>query len=107
MLHLWLCFPYIKTVIRDIQHLIFTSLGIYAIPCIRHILTVTIRCYTETVIQIYKIYTVTRIRCCIGIISRILTDSQRMNKRYHGLHVFIESIYNNIRESYSKNLRKN
>ena len=35
------------------------------------------------------------------IISCILTDSYRMNKMEYGLHVFIESFYNDIRESYS------
>ena len=35
--------------------------------------------------------------------SRILTDSYRINKREYGLHIFIKSIYNDILESYSKN----
>ena len=30
-----------------------------------------------------------------------------MNKREYGLHVFIESLYNDIRESYSKNIQEN
>ena len=75
-------------------------------PAFDIILIVRIRCYTETVLQIFKIYTVTRIRCHIGIISRILTDSYRMNKREYGLHVSIEFLYNDIRESYSKNIQK-
>ena len=33
------------------------------------------------------------------------TDSYRRNKREYGLHVFTESLYNDIRESYSKNIR--
>ena len=66
-----------------------------------------IRYYTETVIQIFKTYTKTRIRCYIGIISRILADSYRVNKREYGLHVFIESLYNNTRENYSTNIKKN
>ena len=41
---------------------------------------VRIRYYTETVIQIFKTYTETRIRCYIGIISRILADSYRVKK---------------------------
>ena len=65
---------------------------------------VRIQYYTETVIQIFKIYTKTRIRCYIGIIFRILADTYRMNKREYGLHVFIESLYNDIREGYSKNI---
>ena len=68
---------------------------------------VRIRYYTETVIQIFKTYTKTRIRCYIGIISRILADSYRVNKREYGLHVFIESLYIDIRESYSKNIQEN
>ena len=67
---------------------------------------VRIRYYTETVIQIFKTYTKTRIRCYIGIISRILADSYRVNKREYGLHVFIESLYNNTRENYSTNIKK-
>ena len=48
-----------------------------------------LRYYTETVIQIFKRYTKTHMRCYIGIISCIQTDSHRMNKREYGLHVFI------------------
>ena len=59
--------------------------------------------HTET-FQIFKTYTETRIRCYIGIISRILTDSNRVNKREYGLNVFIESLYNDIRKSYSKKI---
>ena len=55
--------------------------------------------YTET-------YTETRIRCFIGIISRILTDLYRINKREYGLHVFMESLCDDIRESYSKNTQE-
>ena len=65
------------------------------------------RYYTETVIQIFKTYTVTLIRCYIGIVSRILTDSSRMDKRVYGLHVIIESLYNDIRERCSKNIEQN
>ena len=65
---------------------------------------VRIRYYTETVIQIFKTYTVTRTRCYTGIISGILVDLYGMNKRECGLYVFIESLYNDIRESYSKNI---
>ena len=50
--------------------------------------------YIETVIQIFKTYIETRIRCYIGIVSRILADSYRVNKRKYGLHVFIASLYN-------------
>ena len=64
-----------------------------------------IRYSTETVIQIFKSYSETRIHCYVGIISRILTDSYRMNKREYGL--FIESLYNDIPESYSKNIQEN
>ena len=49
---------------------------------------VRIRYYTETVIQIFKTYTETRMRCYIGIISRILSDLYGVNKREYGLHVF-------------------
>ena len=66
------------------------------------ILIVTIRCYTETIIQIFKTYTVTRIHCYIGIISRILTDSYRMNKSKYGLHVLTEPLYDNKRDSSGK-----
>ena len=64
-----------------------------------------IRHYTATVIQIFKIYTVTRIRCYIGIISHTATDSYRMNKTDYGLRLFIESSYNDIRVSY-RNIQK-
>ena len=30
-----------------------------------------------------------------------------MNKREYGLHVFIESLYNDMRETYSKNMQVN
>ena len=63
--------------------------------------------YIETVIQIFKTYTVTRILCYIGITSRILTDSYRMNKKEYGFYVFIESLHNDLRESYSKNIQEN
>ena len=63
--------------------------------------------YTETVIKIFKTYTETRIRCYIGIISRILTDSYRVNKSECGLHVFIESLYNDLEKSYLKNNQEN
>ena len=68
---------------------------------------VRIRYYTGTVIQIFKTYTETCIRCYIGVISRILADSYLVNKREYGLHVFIESLYNDIRESYSKSIQEN
>ena len=68
--------------------------------------TVRIQYCTETVNQIFKIYIETRLRCYIGIISRILADSYRVNKREYGLHVFIESLYNDIRESYSRNIQE-
>ena len=70
---------------------------------------VRIRYYTETVIQIFKTYTETRIRCYIGIISRILADLYRVNRsisREYGLHLFIESLCDDIRECYSKNIQK-
>ena len=70
------------------------------------ILIVKIWYYIETVIQIFKTYTVTRILCYIGIISRILTDSYRRNKKEYGLYVFIESLHNDLRESYSKDTGK-
>ena len=53
-----------------------------------------------------KTYTETRIRCYIGIISRILTDSYRGNKREYGLHVFMESLYNKYGEITQKIYRK-
>ena len=65
------------------------------------------RCYAEIVIQIFKTYTVARLRCYICIISHILTDSYRMYKGEYGLHAFIESLCNDILESYSKNIREN
>ena len=65
-----------------------------------------IRYYTETVIQIFKTYTESCIRCCIRIISRILTDSYRGNKREYGLHVFIESLYNEYGKIIQKIYRK-
>ena len=68
---------------------------------------VRIRYHTETVIQIFKTYTETCIRCYIGIISRILAVSYRVNKSENGLHVFIESLYNYLRERYSKNVQEN
>ena len=43
----------------------------------------------------------------IGIFSRILADSYRLNKREYRSHVFIELLYNEIRESYSKNIQEN
>ena len=55
----------------------------------------------------YSKYTETRILRYIGIISRILTDLYRLNKREYGLHVFIESLYNDIRENYLENIHKN
>ena len=61
----------------------------------------------ETVIQIFKTYTETRIRCYICIISRILADSYQMNKMEYEWHVFIESLYSDIRLSYSKNRQEN
>ena len=71
------------------------------------ILIVKKRYYTETVIQIFKTYTVTLIRCYIGIVPRILTNSSRMDKRVYGLHVIIEVLYNDIRERCSKNIEQN
>ena len=68
---------------------------------------VRIRYYTGTVIQIFKTYTETRIRCYIGVISRFLVDSYLVNKREYELYVFIESLYNDIRESYSKSIQGN
>ena len=65
-----------------------------------------IRYYTETVIQIFKTYTENRICFYTGIISRILTDSYRVNKREYGLRVFIESLYSDIWESYSINIQE-
>ena len=65
-----------------------------------------IRYYTDTTIQIFKTYTETHICCYIGIISRILTDSYRVNKREYGLRVFIESLYSDIWESYSINIQE-
>ena len=60
---------------------------------------VRIRYYTETVVQIFKTYTETRMRCYIGIISRILSDLYGVNKREYGLHVFSSlyaMIYGNV-----------
>ena len=55
----------------------------------------------------YSKHTETGIRRYIGIISHILTDLYRLNKRKYGLHVFIESLYNDIRENYLENIHKN
>ena len=71
------------------------------------ILIVRIPYYTETVIQTFKARSVTPVRCYIGIVSRNLTDSSRLDKREYGLHVFIESLYYDIRESYLKNKQEN
>ena len=73
----------------------YTQMPVYDIISIERI-----RYYTETVIQIFKTYTETRTRCYIGIISRILTDSYQMNKMKCGLHIFIEPLFSDIRESY-------
>ena len=54
----------------------------------------------------FETYTVTRIHCYMGIISRILTDSNRMNKREYRLYVFIESLYNDMRKVMQKIYRK-
>ena len=74
-----------------------TSQPVYGI-----VLFVRIQYYTETVIQIFKTYIVTRTRCYIGIISRILSDSYRMNKSKYGLHVLTEPLYDNKRGSSGK-----
>ena len=76
-------------------------------PVYKIIPVVRIQYYTEVVIQIFKTSTETRIRCYIGIFSRILTDSYKMNEREYRLHVFIESLYNDILGSYSKNIQEN
>ena len=55
----------------------------------------------------YSKHTETRLRRYIGIISRILTDLYQLNKREYGLHVFIESLYNDIRENYLENIQNN
>ena len=47
------------------------------------------------------------IRCYIRIISCILTGSYQINKMEYRLHVFIESLCNNIQESYPKNIKEN
>ena len=78
------------------QNLILMSPGIYVTTCIRHY----INCENTVLYG-------NRIRCYIGIISCILTDSYRTNKREYGLHVFKESYYSDIRESYSKNIQVN
>ena len=49
-------------------------------PAYNIISIVRIQYYTENVIQIFKIYIETRIRCYIGTIFRILADSYRVNK---------------------------
>ena len=87
--------------ISFLQALEYTRYPVYDI-----MLIVKIWCYTETVIRIFKLYTVIRIRCYIGIIPCILTDSYWTNKRKYRLHEFMESLYNDIRESYSKNMRE-
>ena len=74
--------------------------------CLQHINCENTMLYRNPYSNIQNI-TVTRIHCYIGIICRILTDSYRMNKREYGLHVFIESIYSDIQESYSKNILGN
>ena len=81
------------------------SRGLYTTADIISIMR--IQYYTETVIQIFKTYAEARIRCFVGIISRILTDSYQVNKKEYGQHVFIESLYNDIRENYSKNIQNN
>ena len=55
----------------------------------------------------YSKHTETCIRRYIGIISRILTDLYQLNKKEYGLHVFTESLYNDIRENYLENIHKN
>ena len=92
---------------RDMQNLIFMNREYTRQPVYDIISIVRIRYYTETVIQIFKTYSKTRIRFYIGIISRILADLYRVNKREYWLHVFIEPLYNDIRESYSKNIQEN
>ena len=79
----------------------YTQQTVYDIASI-----VRIRYYTETVIQMFKMYTETRIRPYIGIVSRIYTDSNRANKREYGLHVFMESLYNDIESVIQKLYRK-
>ena len=56
----------------------------YTQPVYDIISLVRIRYYTETIIQIFKRYTKTRVRSYIGIISRILVDSYYVNKRNTG-----------------------
>ena len=60
---------------RDIEDLISTSHEIYATAFILHLPIVRIRYYIETVFQKFETYTVARIRCYIGIIFGIVTDS--------------------------------
>ena len=88
------------------QNLIFMNREYTRQPVYDIISIVRIRYYTETVIQIFKTYTKTRIRCYIGIISRILTDSYQVNKRKYRLHVFMESLYNEYGKLFKKYIEK-
>ena len=84
----------------------FISRGIYATACTRHINcenTVLYRNHYSSIPNIYR-NSYTLLYC---IMFRILTDSYRVNKREYGLHVFMESLHNDIQESYSKNIQKN
>ena len=78
----------------------------YATACIGHYIncenTVLYRNPYSNIQNIYR-----NSKCSyIGIISRILTDSYRVNKREYGLRVFIESLYSDIWESYSINIQE-
>ena len=78
----------------------------YATACIGHYIncenTVLYRNPYSNIQNIYR-----NSKCSyIGIISRILTDSYRVNKREYGLRVFIESLYSDIWESYSINVQE-
>ena len=81
---------------RDIQDLIFTSHGIYAIPCTRYYIdcenTALYRNRYSNIQNIYRnSYTF-----LYWYNFRISTDSYRMNKTEYGLRVFKESLYNDI-----------
>ena len=86
---------------REIQDLIFTIRGIYATTCIRHInveITVLYRNRYPNIQSIYRNSYTLLYWCNFPYSHRFIW----MNKREYELHVFIEALYDNIPESYSK-----
>ena len=75
------------------------SRGIDATNCIRHFISCeNTVLYRNRYSNIPITYTETRMRCYIVIISRILADSCI----HSGLHVFIESLYNEYGKLFKK-----